>query len=51
MPPPKQKPTQPILPVQSGRAFSQLAEATKSSNIFGPFTSRNFAAPFSSSPG
>ena len=35
MPPPKQKPTTPILPVQSGRAFSQRAAAMKSSVIFG----------------
>ncbi len=51
MPPPKQKPTTPILPVQAGFDFSHAADATKSSIIFGPFTSRNFAAPFSSSPG
>ena len=29
MPPPKQKPTTPILPLQSGRAFSQRAAAMK----------------------
>ena len=51
MPPPKQKPTAPILPVQSGRAFSHFAAATKSSVIFLPSTWRNFTAPFSSSPG
>src|ERR1700737_4095698 len=31
--PPKQKPTTPILPVQSGRDFNQATEAKKSSNI------------------
>ena len=52
MPPPKQKPTAPILPVQSGsRLAASSAEATKSSIIFGPLTLRNFTAPFSSSPG
>ncbi len=51
MPPPKQKPIAPSLPLLSGRAFSHFAEATKSSVIFGPFTERNFTAPSSSFPG
>ena len=33
MPPPKQKPTAPSLPVQSGRDFSHVAAAKKSSRI------------------
>src|SRR5208283_1453247 len=49
--PPKQKPTTPILPVHSGRAFSQAAEATKSSNILLSSTLLNSSPPFSSSPG
>ena len=51
MPPPKQKPIAPSLPLQSGLVRSQFAEATKSSIIFGPLTSRNFTAPCSSLPG
>ena len=34
MPPPKQKPTAPIFPFDSGRAFSQAADATKSFGMF-----------------
>ena len=32
-PPPKQNPTTPILPVESGRSFNHRAAATKSSSI------------------
>ena len=49
--PPKQNPTTPILPVQSGRAFSHRAAATKSSVIFCLSTCRNSSPPFSSFPG
>ena len=38
----------PSFPVDSGRVFNHSDEATKSSNIFGPFTWRNFTAPCSS---
>ncbi len=50
MVPPKQKPTTPILPVQSIRDLSQAAEATKSSNILLWSTWRKSPAPLPSSP-
>src|SRR5262245_39458747 len=50
-PPPKQKPTAPSLPVQSGRDFSHAAAARKSSLILLRSTSVKSFAPFSSSPG
>ena len=50
-PPPKQNPIAPSLPVQSGRAFSQGAAATKSSVIFGAIQLGEQRPAFSSSPG
>ena len=47
MPPPKQKPTTPILPVQSGRSFSHFAEARKSSQHLLPvYLSKDLRAFF-----
>ena len=37
--------------VNGAKMFEDFAAAAKSSNIFAPFTCRNAAAPFSSSPG
>ena len=51
MPPPKQKPTTPSLPLLSGRAFSHFAAAMKSSVIFAVSSLAKSAPPFSSSPG
>jgi hypothetical protein len=48
-PPPKQKPIAPILPFESGRAFSHFAAATKSSNIFGRSPRGTSPRPVSSS--
>src|SRR4029434_10630606 len=50
-PPPKQKPTAPSLPVDSGRDFNHVAAARKSSVILARSTSVKSFAPLSSSPG
>ena len=51
MPPPKQKPVTPSLPVLSGRAFSHTAAAYRSSAILARSTLPNSSPPLSSSPG